>query len=950
MGPPRFGCCILPGPSARAVSAYQPAAAPSLVLPMSAMQVEATLHGRLAAVTVRQRFDCTDFLGVALVQPESAEVVFVWPTDDSAVLYALSATTPERTITAALKPKAVAQAEYDTAKAAGQFAVHAHSSTTRETELHLGNVRRGWAVEVTVCYAVVLPVKPGAERVVAWWLPTFLTPRFGSDNVTGRQAITPSTAIHVQIRIVGSDGAEVAVSEPGASYATRNGDTWVTLDKTGGRGFQNELRVTVTHARELADRLLCAPVPATAGRAAGHALLYTGQLRFAHDVYPIDVAVVLDRSGSMYSDMGPKDARRRIDAVADGLKVLASTLRKGDRVSVSEFGSHGREQYSLPLSAWTAATKATLLANADAMLASDLGGTEPHTCLTTVLAQLVGAPPAEGGGKRLRAVLFFGDGDLGGGHTDIFTALESARRVHGVYTSVLAIGHGCNTDLLSRMSAQGHGLYEHVLEGKDMLQAIAGLVAGSRELPVHRVELAPLVVAAEDEGAAVAAEGTHSLDAWTTRTLAEEQAAAEAAPVAVAAPATTTTTTVPFTLKAAESEAVPVPVPEVDRVAAAEAAAAADLRAPPASLYAMTSPSVRTVTPLTLALLVPARAASVRLTAVFRVADPAAPGGAHEHRVHLDMPVEQTDVHPDDLVATLPQAVAALAGTTLLTEALRALDVTTAGSAARARVERGLAALAVQTHTNCRLTAWIAVDREGQPLPAQTPLPANAPPPQMAARRAVRLGGFTFNSNASAIAPISFARPMPPVAMATGPDMSPLGDGGHRTGAALGRLAMVAPMAASSLLGSHSTGPILGALPAFSAATTEAAPHFVGFGAGPVFPAATTAGASGFVFSAATTAGSASALVEDLVRLLARLQDVDGTWANLPADLSTRLRGEPVAAAAEAAAAAAVGADAARAATALVVAWLEEQLRLSSTSDYVRSLIQPMLQLARSSH
>jgi len=899
-----------------------------VALPMKSLKVHATIHGRLAAVVVEQEFDNA--------MPEAVdldEVEYVWPTDESAALFALAATTPERTIHAELKAQETARAEYEAAKAAGKFAVHSHSDTTRETEIALGNIRKGWTVGVRVEYAVVLPIKAGQETVAEWWLPTFLTPRFGQDTVTGRLVINADTQIEIEARVVNADNCTVTASDAGASFGRRGNDTVVTLDKTGQ--YKSELRVTVAHGAPLPDRLLCAPVPAKEGRPAGHALLYTGQLRFRHDAFPLDVAVVIDRSGSMYQSFGDVDnaQRRRIDAVADGLKVLASCLRKGDRVSVSEFGSAGRERHPLQLAEWSNDTKAALLACGEAMRHGDLGGTEPHNCVSTAYGTLGSLPRAT---DRMRLVLFFGDGDLGSQREPLLQIVADGYKTYRVYCSVLAIGHGCNTDLLRRMSQQGHGIFEHVLNGRDMLKTITGTIAASRESPVRRATVAPVY---EDGSVGVAVD----IGEWVTDALSGKAADK---PAAAPAPSGPLARTVPTSLKEPTSTAVPVGGSD-----------AGDAAVPPVALYGLSAPALRATTALTFGLFVPERPRAVRLTATFVAADPAT-GAEQEHPVSLDLDIDDLpwvlekmqleepsrEHRSDDVV--VPRAVVALTGDVLLRSALRELDAAASSSAApgaRSAVERGLTALAVQTTANCRLTSWIAVDH------------ATARPVERLEREVILPQPRLMMANAMGFAASPPA--MSKVASFKGASArrSGGGGGGGGFGASLaGGIAKLASFAAPGASAKKSAAPP--PVMEYAAAPAAAFDLAIDSMPPPPPPAAMAAPPPAPMAAAAPqrkrqvaaeqkeeevrTAARCGFTVDEILRQLSAAQDVDGCWADLPADLEAHLAAAVHAKPKEAR-------SRAHALTALVVAWLEQQLAAPGTSDYVKEQIEPMLVLAR---
>ena len=428
------------------------------------------------------------------------------------------------------------------------------------------------------------------------------------------------------------------------------------------------------------------------------ALLLAGNLvlRPPTAAHALDLAVVIDRSGSMY------DKPRRIDAVLDGLLVLAACLRAGDCLSVTEFGSAGNDHTTVPFAPWSDAVKQRLVAGATAMLAKDLGGTQPLACLKQAFATLTARPPSSSpppppprqsgvrsvlaglvakttrrstetaavdARDRRAAVLFLGDGDLGGAEGVLSTAAAtSAHAASGITTAVLAIGYGCNTGLLKSLAAAGGGPFEHALTGDDMLQTMAAMVNALRESPTQAAHVALDLAAGPGKEATPTA--LH-VDAWLHRLAASNPTASAALPV-----------------------------------------------------VAVTPSVLRATSTVTIAAVAPTLPTAVRLSTT-----DAADGGGRTTTLVVPVlaPPAITPSAPGPLASGLAiddAAICALAGSTLIATALASLDrlaTTAEAETTRAALEGHLTALAVELGVACRLTAWIGVDAAThQPVPTAT--------------------------------------------------------------------------------------------------------------------------------------------------------------------------------------------------------------------------------------
>ncbi len=167
---------------------------------------------------------------------------------------------------------------------------------------------------------------------------------------------------------------------------------------------------------------------------------------------PVDVAFVLDRSGSMAGDKLAL-AKRAVD-------VAAGHLGDADRAALVLYDNAVATPH--PLQPATGRRKAALrlaLHGVDAGGSTDLGGGWLAGC-----RELADSAPAEGGGSRPRRVLLLTDGLANVGITDPAELVGHALALHqrGIATTALGIGLDFDEALLASLAEAGGGAFQLV--------------------------------------------------------------------------------------------------------------------------------------------------------------------------------------------------------------------------------------------------------------------------------------------------------------------------------------------------------------------------------------------------------------------------------------------------------------------------------------------------------
>lgn len=155
---------------------------------------------------------------------------------------------------------------------------------------------------------------------------------------------------------------------------------------------------------------------------------------------PLDLAVVIDRSGSMAAD-------GRLDKVRDGLRLLLPQLREGDRMALVSFDD--RVEVLAP---W-GASRETLAAAIDSLFPR--GATNLHGGLEAGLLLASSVASAE----REARVLFLSDGLATAGITSSSEILQLADDYvqEGVGVSTIGVGRDFDAPLMRGLAERGGG-------------------------------------------------------------------------------------------------------------------------------------------------------------------------------------------------------------------------------------------------------------------------------------------------------------------------------------------------------------------------------------------------------------------------------------------------------------------------------------------------------------
>ena len=444
-------------------SSFQTTDGEDLVL--ESVRGEGRVVGRMLDMHLEQRFR----------NPQSAnvEVVYTFPLPWQAVLLGLEVELNGETLTAQVKAKTAARAEYEEALSEGDTGVLLTVNHDRSYTLELGNLMGGESCVVRLHYVQVLRPEQGSLRLT---LPTTLAPRYGDPLADGGYephavpdiSSTVEYPFDIHLAVQG-ELVQAQIGSPSHRVAIRSiaavgmGESHVIEVRLAAQAWLDRDFVLVFSELPRDSQGLAAWDRLDAGLGVVMAS-FTPRLPTRQSL-PVTMKVLVDCSGSMNGD--------RIAAARRALQSILSGLKPTDRFSLSRFGS-SVEHRSKGL--WKAAPAAMAAARRWVeTLEADLGGTEMNKAILSTLA-LSGAAQSD--------VLLITDGDI---HA-IDAVIESARQ-SGQRFFVVGIGSSVSEGLLRRLAEESGGSCEFVAPGEQVEPAILRLYQRMRSLVVTHARI-----------------------------------------------------------------------------------------------------------------------------------------------------------------------------------------------------------------------------------------------------------------------------------------------------------------------------------------------------------------------------------------------------------------------------------------------------------------------------
>lgn len=463
---------------------FFPGSGPGTVLPgqQVAAEVNIDISGMVARTTVTQHF----------VNPkdEWVEALYVFPLPETSAVDRLKLTVGEREIDGKIKPRKLAQQQFEQARAKGQTASLLTQERPNIFTNAVTNIAPHEAITVQIGFEQPVDYLFDPDKGPLFWLrfPMAIMPRyipgqpklaaltgepepaqpsgqgwsFDTDQVPDASRITPPVAdptgpkvnpVHLSVHL----NTGFPLGDLTNSYHTIR-----TAADEAGRYEINLARDAVPADRDF--ELSWSPVPG-AGPSAGlfaerqhgfdhYLLMLSPPAPDADNVQkageePREITFILDKSGSMAGE----PIRQAREALTTALK----RLRPGDRFNVIAFDNQHRQLFPQPVPADSAHIQQAI-GWVSAIDAS--GGTEMLPALSAALSGALEQPDSQP--HFLRQIVFITDGAVG--NEDALLGLVS-KRLGDRRLFTIGIGSAPNGHFMREMANAGRGTFTFIGNG-----------------------------------------------------------------------------------------------------------------------------------------------------------------------------------------------------------------------------------------------------------------------------------------------------------------------------------------------------------------------------------------------------------------------------------------------------------------------------------------------------
>lgn len=418
---------------------------------LEGVKVQGRVVGRMLDMKMEQRFRNSEDVNV--------EVVYTFPLPWQAVLLGVEVDLNGKTLKAKVKPKSKARAKYEEAVSEGDSAIMVSVNPDRSYTMELGNLMAHEACVVRLHYFQVLKPENGSLRLM---LPTTLAPRYGSavrdaryePHAVPEVSATVEYPFDIRLDIEG-ELVHAKIGSPSHLVSIRTLPTvgikpsFTTQVQLGSKAWLDRDFVLVFDELNHESIGLAAWDRMDAGL--GVVMCSFTPKPSTDQNLPVTMKVLVDCSGSMAGDS--------IDAARNALQAILSSLRQGDRFSLSRFGNHVEHRTK---ALWKFATPSVAAAQRwAARLQADMGGTEMNAAILSTLA----LP-----GSLKNDVLLITDGEIHAIDEVVEAAVQSGHRFF-----VVGIGSSVAEGLLRRLAHETGGSCEFVLAGEHVQSAVGRL-------------------------------------------------------------------------------------------------------------------------------------------------------------------------------------------------------------------------------------------------------------------------------------------------------------------------------------------------------------------------------------------------------------------------------------------------------------------------------------------
>ncbi|PUE55710.1 hypothetical protein B9Z37_03985 [Limnohabitans parvus II-B4] len=391
------------------------------------------------------------------------ECVYTFPLAWQSVLLGMSVELNGKRLSGVVKPRKVAESEYDQAIDTGDLPVMLEKAGKDLYTANIGNIQPGDEVVVEIDYAQILKVVDGAIRLS---MPTTIAPRYGDAADAGlrlHQRMAPDAQVEqrlfISLELDETLSASMVHSPTHTIHQTRQGD--INTYKLHGMAWLDRDFVLVIDRIQDLNFALAAPDPTKPGEAT----VFTGSIYRPDQTprtRPLNLKILVDCSGSMQGDS--------IAQAGDSLHWLLGQLNSADMVSLTRFGSHVVHEHK-QLQPCSLIYKQVLKAGVR-RLKADLGGTEIDQALQSVIE--IERYDRESISDAV--ILLITDGEVWNIEKTIATVRAAGHRIFA-----LGVGSSPAESLLQDMAEVTGGACEMVTPGENMQKAVERLLIRLRQ-------------------------------------------------------------------------------------------------------------------------------------------------------------------------------------------------------------------------------------------------------------------------------------------------------------------------------------------------------------------------------------------------------------------------------------------------------------------------------------
>jgi Ca-activated chloride channel family protein len=451
--------------------------------------VTGRLNGLVAQIKIRQVYkNWSD---------DNVECVYTFPLGWQSVLLGMRVELNGKSLTGTVKPKKVAEAQYEAAIDSGDLPVMLERSGKDLYTANIGNIQTGDEVVIELDYAQILKAEDGAIR---FSLPTTIAPRYGDASAAGLKPhqqvdADPQAEQRLFLSLALSENLNKGtVYSPSHEIQLNRQDNECNFKLEGTAWLDRDFVLVIDRLGDM-NFAVAAQDPVRPDEAT----VLTGAIyrpESPEKNHPVLIKVLVDCSGSMQGDS--------IEQARDCLNWLFGQLNNTDQVSFTRFGSSVEHDHP-ELKPCTLIHRQILKA-ASRRLNADLGGTEIDDALKEVIAIESGSPTE----SKNAVILLITDGEVWKIEETIARVRASGQRIYAV-----GVGSAPSESLLKDMADVTGGACEMVTPRENMQKAVERLLHRIRQTQAIEQEVtceAPIVWQSKPAGHAAAGQ---ALMSWT---------------------------------------------------------------------------------------------------------------------------------------------------------------------------------------------------------------------------------------------------------------------------------------------------------------------------------------------------------------------------------------------------------------------------------------------------